>query len=111
MKNTITSRKAIASLATLLLVTPLGAYAGSCNFVQENMFAGPFNVCASPVDAGRCEEFGDEGSNADANYTDASCVTDKVIGTCVMEEYTLIYYSGEADSLEVGCSFQGGNWK
>ena len=113
MKHPIFSKRRVANIAVVgftLLLSSL-AQAGSCNYVQENMFAGPFDVCAEPVDSARCTEFGEEGSNASAVYSEDACSADKVVGTCVVDDYSLIYYSGEADSLEVGCGFQGGDWK
>ena len=51
------------------------AYAeGSCNYVQENMFAGPFNVCQEPVEAEACAELGETDDNADA-----SCIISQVM--------------------------------
>ncbi|ARN73409.1 hypothetical protein [Oceanicoccus sagamiensis] len=94
----------------LCLLFAISAHAGSCNYTQENMFAGPFKVCAESVDQARCEEFATEGSNADASYDEASCSTDSSIGVCTLEQFTLTYYTGNAEDLEVGCSFQGGDW-
>ena len=101
----------VLAIAGLMLLLSTAADAGSCNFIQENMFAGPYDVCAAPVDRVRCDKFGDEGSNTDTVYSDAECATDKALGLCVLEEHTIIYYSGEIQALETGCSFQGGEWK
>ena len=100
---------AISTLVALFAAMPVQA--GSCNYIQENMFAGPFKVCAASVDKERCDEFADEGSNADAVYGEEACNDESIVGVCTMEEYSISYYSGDAESLEVGCSFQGGDWK
>jgi hypothetical protein len=99
------------SAVALLLSISVSVQAGSCNYIQENMFAGPFKVCAAPVDQERCDEFADEGSNADAVFGEESCSDKDVVGVCTMEGYSISYYTGDAESLEVGCSFQGGDWK
>ncbi len=97
-------------LAPCLLMA-LSAQAGSCNYTQENMFAGPFKVCAESVDPERCSKLGIEGSNADAAYTESSCSKDSTIGVCTLERFSLTYYTGNAEELEVSCAFQGGEWK
>ena len=97
-------------IAGFSLLLPAVVNAGSCNFIQENMFAGPYEVCAMPVDKARCKQFGDEGSNTGTKYSDAECRAEKALGRCVLDEHTIIYYSGEPRDLEMGCSFQGGEW-
>ncbi|HJP03476.1 MAG: hypothetical protein QF789_05440 [Gammaproteobacteria bacterium] len=87
------------------------AYAeGSCNYVQENMFAGPFNVCQEPVEAEACAELGETDDNADAVHSDGACASDGLIGTCDLGDSQLHYFSGDAGGLEIGCGFQGGDW-
>ena len=106
---TINTVRAIV-LAPCLLVA-LSAQAGSCNYTQENMFAGPFKVCAEKVTEERCETLGTEGSNANAVYTKDSCNTANTVGVCKLERFSLTYYTGNAEELEVSCAFQGGEWK
>lgn len=105
------SRVMIKTVVGFALVLSVAVQADSCTYVQENMFAGPFDVCAAPVSRQRCDEFAEEGSNANATYADAQCSAENQVGSCLLEDYTIIYYSGDAESLEVGCSFQGGEWK
>ncbi|MDP6435651.1 MAG: hypothetical protein QF790_03460 [Gammaproteobacteria bacterium] len=85
-------------------------YADSCNYVQENMFAGPFNVCQEPVDADACAELGQTDDNADAVHSDGACSADGLVGTCDLGDSQLRYFSGDAGGLEIGCGFQGGDW-
>ena len=90
---------------------------GSCVYVQENMFAGPFDVCQEPVGAESCAELGQTDDNRDATHSEGACSTDKLIGTCDLGDNKLNYFMGEstdpstdAGSLEIGCGFQGGDW-
>ena len=83
---------------------------GSCTYVQENMFAGPFNVCQEPVGAESCAVLGETDDNADAAHADGACSADGVVGTCDLGSNKLRYYDGDAGGLEIGCGFQGGEW-
>ena len=83
---------------------------GACTFVQENMFAGPFDVCQEPVVAESCAGLGDADDNANAVHSDGACATDKLVGTCDVGASKVHYLSGDADGLEIGCGFQGGDW-
>jgi len=83
---------------------------GSCTYVQENMFAGPFNVCQEPIGAESCDEIGQTDDNADAAHSGDACPTEGLIGTCDLGDSQMHYFSGEADGLEIGCGFQGGDW-
>ena len=93
-----------------LLTATMHVAAGSCYYTQENMFAGPFEVCMTNTDAARCAEIGTEDSNANAKAADEDCKTEGSVGACDMGDNKLVYYSGEADGLETGCGFQGGDW-
>ncbi len=83
---------------------------GSCTYVQENLFAGPFNVCQESVGADSCAELGKTDNNADAVHADSACTTDGLVGTCDLGDSKLHYYSGDARELEIGCGFQDGDW-
>jgi hypothetical protein len=83
---------------------------GHCNYVQENMFAGPFKVCQMPTDAAVCEELGSTDDNHDAVQGGGACTTDGLVGTCDLGDSKLVYYEGDPGGLEIGCGFQGGEW-
>lgn len=83
---------------------------GSCTYVQENMFAGPFDVCQEPVGAESCAELGQTDDNADAVHSPDACSTEALVGTCDLGSNKLHYLSGDAGGLEIGCGFQGGDW-
>jgi hypothetical protein len=83
---------------------------GSCKYVQENMFAGPFDVCQEPVGAESCTELGETDDNADAVHSAEACPTEGLIGTCDLSDTKLHYFTGDAGGLEIGCGFQGGEW-
>jgi hypothetical protein len=83
---------------------------GSCTYVQENMFAGPFNVCEEPVGAESCAVLGETDDNADAAHSTEACTTEGLIGTCDKGATKLHYYTGDPGGLEIGCGFQGGEW-
>jgi hypothetical protein len=83
---------------------------GHCNYVQENMFAGPFKVCQMPTDQAACEELGSTDDNRDAAQGDGACGTDGEVGTCDLGDSKLVYYEGDPGGLEIGCGFQGGEW-
>ena len=83
---------------------------GSCSYVQQNMFAGPFNVCETSLDSGACDTRGTTDENSDAKHVAGSCSTESVVGTCDLGETALIYYTGDPSGLEIGCGFQGGMW-
>jgi hypothetical protein len=83
---------------------------GSCAYVQENMFAGPFNVCQEPVGAESCTVLGETDDNANAVHSDGACATEALVGTCDLGATKLRYFDGDAGGLEIGCGFQGGEW-
>lgn len=83
---------------------------GHCDFVQENMFAGPFKVCQMPTDTAACEEFGNTDDNTDAVQSDGPCGSEGSVGTCDLGDSQLVYYEGDPGGLEIGCGFQGGEW-
>jgi len=82
----------------------------SCTYVQENMFAGPFNVCQEPIGSENCAEIGQTDDNADAVHADSACPTEGLVGTCDLGDSKLHYFTGDAGGLEIGCGFQGGDW-
>jgi hypothetical protein len=107
--------KLIAACA-LLAIGPLTAVAqdgpGHCNYVQKNMFAGPFKVCDQPVDAAKCAELGKTDENSDAAHGAGECSSAGKIGVCDMGDAgKRVYYEGDPGGLEIGCGFQGGEWK
>ncbi len=83
---------------------------GSCTYVQENMFAGPFDVCQEPVGAESCTALGETDDNANAVHAAGACASEGLVGTCDLGATKLRYYSGDAGGLEIGCGFQGGDW-
>ncbi len=109
----------VAALALLAPLTLLGAMsasgqdgAGQCSYVQKNMFAGPFKVCDTPVNAEKCAEIGKTDENSDAVHSAGTCPTEGKVGVCDMGDAgTRVYYEGDAGGLEIGCGFQGGEWK
>ena len=83
---------------------------GACSYVQENMFAGPFDVCQEPVGPESCTALGETADNAGASHAEGACNTEKLVGTCDLGDSKVHYYSGDADGLEIGCGFQSGDW-
>ena len=90
---------------------------GSCTFVQENMFAGPFDVCQEPVGAESCAALGETDDNRDASHSDDACAVENLIGSCDLGNTKVNYFMGantdpstDSGSLEIGCGFQGGDW-
>ena len=108
--------KLTASLAAVALLAggPFAGVAladdagGSCQYVQQNMFAGPFKVCEGPIDAAKCEELGKTDDNKDAVHMAGACPTEALVGTCYKGATKLRYYEGDPSGLEIGCGFQGG---
>jgi hypothetical protein len=100
----------ISAAAAVLAFGPLTAQAESCTYIQESMWAGPFKVCDMPADAARCEALGKEDDNRDAVHSSGSCATEGVVGTCGMGGVQRLYYEGDPAMLEIGCSFQNGDW-
>ena len=83
---------------------------GSCTYVQENMFAGPFDVCQEPVGAESCAALGETDDNANAMHAEGACTKEGLVGTCDLGGSAVHYLSGDAGGLEIGCGFQGGDW-
>jgi len=83
---------------------------GACTYVEENMFAGPFDLCQSPVGADSCAALGEAGDNRDASHADGECPTEGLVGICDLGGSKKHYISGDAGGLEIGCGFQGGDW-
>ena len=105
----------IAAFA-LLAIGPLTASAedgpGHCNYVQKNMFAGPFKVCDMPASPEKCTELGKSDENSAPVHSAGDCPAAGKVGVCDMgESGKRIYYDGEPGGLEIGCGFQGGEWK
>ena len=105
---------ALALLTPLMVMGPLTASAadgaGHCNYVQQNMFAGPFKVCDNPSTAEKCAELGKTDDNKDAVHAAGACPTEGLVGTCDKGATKLLYMDGDASGLEIGCGFQGGTW-
>lgn len=101
----------MAAVALLAVGGPaLAEDAGSCKYIQQNMFAGPFKVCEMPIDAAKCEEIGKTDENKEAAHAAAACPTEALVGTCDKGATKLLYYDGDPASLEIGCGFQSGTW-
>ena len=83
---------------------------GSCTYVQENMFAGPFDVCQDPIDAETCTTIGETDDNANAVHSADACGLEGLVGTCDIGTSKVNYLTGDAGGLEIGCGFQGGDW-
>jgi hypothetical protein len=83
---------------------------GACTYVEENMFAGPFDLCQSPVGPESCAALGETGDNRDAVHSDGACPTEGLVGICDLGSNQKHYMSGDAGGLEIGCGFQGGDW-
>ena len=97
-------------LTAIALTGSAAASAGHCDYMQENMFAGPNKVCQMPTDAARCEELGSTDDNHDAAQSDGDCASEGAVGTCDLGDAKLVYYEGDPGGLEIGCGFQGGEW-
>ena len=109
--------KTIRLLPALLLVLVSTAMSdeeatGACTYVQENMFAGPFDLCQAPLTEAQCTEMGQTDDNHDASFAaGAQCDTEReMIGICDIGDSKLYYYTGDSFALEIGCGFQGGEW-
>lgn len=109
-------------IAALTLVTPLLVMgpstassadgAGHCNYVQKNMFAGPFKVCDSLKNAEQCTDLGKSDENSGAVHGAGDCAPAGKVGICDLGEAgKRFYYDGDPGGLEIGCGFQGGEWK
>jgi hypothetical protein len=83
---------------------------GACTYVEENMFAGPFDLCQEPVGPESCAALGEAGDNRDAVHSEGACPTEGLVGTCDLGGSRKNYLSGDAGGLEIGCGFQGGDW-
>ncbi len=85
---------------------------GACTYVQENMFAGPFDVCQAPMTEAACTEMGETDDNQDATFAEGEeCDTEReIVGICDIGDSKIYYYTGDAFALEIGCGFQGGDW-
>ncbi len=103
----------LSAATALLLVggyTVASAEGGACQYVMENMFAGPYKACTEPATAAACDEIGTTDDNRDAAHSDGMCPTESLIGTCDLGDSQLRYYEGDPSGLEIGCGFQGGDW-
>ena len=83
---------------------------GACQYVMENMFAGPFKACTEPATSEACDEIGTTDDNREAAHSDGMCPTEGLVGTCDRGDDKLRYYEGDPSGLEIGCGFQGGDW-
>ncbi len=107
---------ALSAAVALLAAGSIGSTAladeaaGSCQYVQQNMFAGPFKVCEMPIDAAKCETLGKTDENKNAVHVKGACPKASLVGTCDKGATKLLYYEGDPASLEIGCGFQSGTW-
>ena len=83
---------------------------GSCQYVMENMFAGPYKACTEPTTHDHCDEIGTTDDNRDASHSGGTCPADGLVGTCDLGDSQLRYYEGDVGGLEIGCGFSGGDW-
>ncbi|MFZ1625132.1 MAG: hypothetical protein WAU48_10170 [Gammaproteobacteria bacterium] len=107
--------KLIATVA-LLAIVPFAAFAadgaGHCSYTQKNMFAGPFKICDTPASADQCAVLGKTDDNSGPAHGDGDCPEAGRVGVCDRGADGLrYYYEGDPDGLEIGCGFQGGEWK
>ena len=72
---------------------PKAAGDGHCDYVMENMFAGPFKVCQMPTDAALCEEFGNTDDNTDAVQGEGECSMEAAVGVCDMGISKMVYFT------------------
>jgi len=105
----------LSILAALFFIVTSGdsvkAQDGSCNYTMQNMFAGPYKVCAGPLDAGACTARGEEDDNSDAVHNAGACSPEGSVGSCVTADGAVVYYEGDPGGLEIGCGFQAGTWE
>ena len=100
-------KSSLFAAVALLAIGPLTASAqdgaGHCNYVQKNMFAGPFKVCDQPASPEKCTELGKTDENSDAVHGAGDCGTDGKVGVCDMGDAgKRVYYEGDPDGLEIG---------
>lgn len=104
----------LPGLILVLMSTAMGDEdaVGACAYVQENRFAGPFDVCQAPLTEARCTEMGETDDNHDASFAAGEeCDTEReMVGICDLGDSKLYYYTGDSFGLEIGCGFQGGEW-
>jgi hypothetical protein len=104
----------IAAVAALAL-GPLSASAqdpGHCKYTLKNMFAGPYKACFQPSTPEKCAELGKSDENSDAAHAAGACPAAGVVGFCdAGANGKTVYYDGDPGQLEIGCGFQGGEWK
>ena len=110
----MTTRHWLPGLFLVLMSTAIGddEPVGACTYVQENMFAGPFDLCQAPVTEAACTELGQTDDNRDASFAEGGeCDTEReMVGICDIGDSKQYYYTGDAFGLEIGCGFQGGEW-
>ena len=104
----------LPGLILLLMSTAMGdeEAVGACTYVQENMFAGPFDVCHAPLTEAQCTEMGELDDNHDASFAAGEeCDLERdIVGICDLGDAKIYYYNGDSFALEIGCGFQGGEW-
>ena len=99
---------AVALISTGIAIADTG---GHCNFSHSSAYADePYMICEMPTNAEDCAAVGNAEGNADAVYGDGACSAENIVGTCDTGESKMIYYNGDASGLEIGCSFQSGEW-
>jgi len=101
--------KTIRLLPGLILVLMSAAMgdeevAGACTYVQENMFAGPFDVCQAPITEARCAEMGETDDNHDASFAAGEeCDAERdTVGVCDRGDSKQHYSAAESVAHEIG---------
>lgn len=108
---------ALLALAAVVALSPAdraqaqASDPGHCAFMLKNQWVGPLKACMDPATAEACTALGGRDENSGAVHGAGQCPAEGRVGTCAKSDSAMHYYEGDADGLEVGCGFQGGEWK
>lgn len=84
---------------------------GHCMLMmQNNMMDAAVKTCEQPANAAGCKVLGETDSNSDAVHGAGDCPTEGGKAICDTGEIKWVYYDGDWSGMEIGCSFQGGDW-
>lgn len=107
----------LLALAALVTLSPAdraraqSAEPGHCAFTLKNQWVGPLKACMDPATAEGCAALGGRDENSGATHGAGQCPVEGRVGTCAKSDSAVHYYEGDAGGLEIGCGFQGGEWK
>ncbi len=88
-----------------LISAPSFSADGHCSYIQRyDRSVKGMKVCWSPVDEHACNK-------RDGVFSRGACSAESVVGVCTFNQSEYIYYEGNPQNIEIGCTYREGEWQ